>query len=192
MNAEITYPNARKYTRRRLITMTVFKWLFIVAAISCGIVNLYAGGEAWSVVVIICLYWAWKQFINPDIAGYNLIFQFVKGAFYLCTLLLAVMLVFKQDLVFWFNYVFPFVIWGILITLTVILFSGFRKQQHNVIPFVIFNIYCLIGALIVLAVGIAEWPVIVLICLSVALLITAMATMSFNLLKAFKKYFSLK
>ena len=71
MDVTIAYPAIR----RRLLTEQrirgFFFWLFLAAAVACGIVNLCVGGKAWSLVVVWSLWLAWSGIITRPPVSYT-------------------------------------------------------------------------------------------------------------------------
>jgi hypothetical protein len=189
MEDEITYPIIRKYSRARVTVMFIFRWLFIVATIACGVVNIVTGGVAWSVVTALTMWWTWTQFINPNTISYNRISQLVKFTEYAVIILIIICLVFHLDWEDWLFLILPAILFPSLGLLVILLVTDFRKQKHNIVPLVIFDFYCLIGSIVLICLQ-APWAVIVLTAVSGALLLLSIIILRGSLLKELKKYFS--
>ena len=192
METDVTYPVIKKYSSGHRTIIFIFRWLFVIAAVACVGINIYTRGHAWSAVVVLAMWWVYRQFIEPDIASYNRISQFVKGTAYLCVMLIVIAAAFGLNWTYWFNFVMPLVIFPALVVLAILLFSDFRKQRYNVMPLIIFDFYCLVGAIIVLGLNGFQWAVFVLMCVSLALLVASIATMRGSILQEIRKYFSIK
>jgi len=52
MKIELVYPEKTKQALQRSRVLRIIRWPFLLAAYLCPILNLYFGGDAWSVVVL--------------------------------------------------------------------------------------------------------------------------------------------
>ncbi len=90
MDVTIAYPTIR----RRLLTEQrirgFFFWLFLAAAVACGIVNLCVGGKAWSLVVVWSLWLAWSGIITRPLVENHWMGRTTHLLLYVCVLLVLI------------------------------------------------------------------------------------------------------
>ena len=70
--------------------INIVKDLFLLSALLCVTINIWAGGKAWSIIVLWSLYMIWTLFIHPDMIEYNRISQFTKVIVQSCIMLVLI------------------------------------------------------------------------------------------------------
>ncbi len=188
MNIEITYPaiSKRQFQQRKL--QKALKWPFLLAAYACPIINFCIGGKAWSVLVLAGLYTVWTMVVSPDLVEYNRISQTVKLTVRACIVLGLLDLFLVEGLVL---SVLPIVCFGALIVSGVMFFTDLERQKQNMLPLLWLILFTMVGAAVGLSIwheG-AHWALVVMQCVSVALLLVCIITLGGELLRECKRRF---
>ncbi len=87
MNIKITYPAVEKRRLERQKFLHILRWPYLAVAIACPIVNYCVGGKAWSIIVLMGMYMAWKLVLSPDLVEYNRLSQTIKVLILSCGML---------------------------------------------------------------------------------------------------------
>jgi len=192
MEIKNVYPTVGKKTLiRRWLTLS-FKWVFLFAALICGVINLAIGGKAWSVVVIWSLWMVWTQFVNPDLVEYNRISQTIKFIVNSCILLGLIDLILAPG---WSVKVISIICFSALILVSVLFFTDYRTQRQNMFPMLIFSLFCIIGSVIGLVARQNEdavWTLTVTAAVAFFLLLFCALNLGRDFLTEMKKRFSVK
>ena len=191
MHVKNTYPSkTQKYGGRKSV-LTIFRWPFIVLAVASLIVNIIVGSPYWCVVGIFSLYSIWSLFISPDLVEYNRISQSVKGLTHACILLALIDIFLAHGFAL---FVVPIVGFGGLTICIVLFYSNIKTQKHNLLPLINFVFIAIIGSAVTLIFHHSEneWPLIVLLCLSVVFLITLAIVLRKDFGREFQKRFHIK
>ena len=160
MKVKVIYPTLNKVNIFFMRARRIVKWLFIVAAISCLVVNIAVKGKWWSVIVIWSMFSVWNVFFSPDSIEFNLISQTVKAVFYTCILLALIDYFLIPG---WSMFVIPIILFGALILTTIFLLIDYRSQLSNTMPMMWLVVFSIIMTISALA-GWTEvnWPIMVL------------------------------
>jgi hypothetical protein len=151
MDIKIVYPHVSRKKRTAPVLRTATKWAFLFTAYACVISNLYAGGKAWSVVVVWSLWFLWSFLFAPDMVEYNRISQASKLLAYSCILLILINVLLAPG---WAAFVVPVICFGGLILIAVLFFTDYEKQRQNMMPMV----WLLIGSIVMIIMALAGWP----------------------------------
>ena len=190
MNIEIIYPNVGKPALFMAYFRKVLRWLLIIAAITCPIVNLAVGGKAWCLVAIWVILGVWDILAKPDVIEYSLIRQTVKATIYVCVLLVLIDQLLAPG---WASFVVPIVACGALIVTVVIFVSDIHTQKQNLMPLIWLVFLSLLLSGLTLA-GWPErsWPMITLGALSLLLIIVGLITLRKEIWLELKKRFHIQ
>ncbi|HRX91630.1 MAG TPA: hypothetical protein P5042_02365, partial [Candidatus Izemoplasmatales bacterium] len=109
MEVKITYPARDRKKSRALLLRSVVKWLFVASAYVCPIINISAGGPAWSIYVLWFLLFVWSFAFSPDLVEYNLISQTAKFLVFTCVLLALIDIIHSLG---WAMFVIPIICFG--------------------------------------------------------------------------------
>ena len=90
MNIEYNYPSVGKPALFMAYFRKILRYVLIVAAITCPIVNLAVGGKPWCLVAVWVILGVWDIVAKPDVIEYSLIRQTAKVTIYVCVLLVLI------------------------------------------------------------------------------------------------------
>jgi hypothetical protein len=188
LQIKITYPKPQKKKSHRGLVIEIGRNLFLLAAVLCAAINIWAGGKAWSVIVIWALYMAWSLLVHPDMIEYNRISQFTKAIVQSCIMLVLIDVFITSG---WAANVVSIICFGSLIAVCLLLYTDFERQRHNLLPIILFSILSLIvtAVLVIISKGKVSWQVLVTFVLSFAVLAVCVKTMGWNIKSELKKMF---
>ncbi len=190
MDFEVIYPKIKKQSLAMLRVRYIFGILFLVSSVACVAVNLILRGPAWSVVVLWSLYMVWTLCLKLPLVDRNLINLGVRFAVMTVILLILIDRLLAPG---WAEFVVPLVAYGALIVLAVLFFVNVSKQRQNVMPLVFLTVCVVIASAIALFVfSLTSWPMIVLACVAVALLVATVFTLRTRLFSEIRKRFHIK
>lgn len=191
MKIDLVYPEKTKQALQRSRVLRIIRWPFLLAAYLCPILNLFFGGDAWSVVVLWGLWMVWSLLISPDLVEYNRISQTVKLMEYTCVLLILIDVCFSQG---WAVDVVFIVLFSSLIIAAVLFFTDLNKQRQNMLPMVLFIAVSLAASIVGLTLwkGKVLWPALLAGILALALAIACFSVLGRDFLLEFKKRFHTK
>jgi len=188
LQINITYPKPPKKKSHRSIMINIVKDLFLLSALLCVTINIWAGGKAWSIIVLWSLYMIWTLFIHPDMIEYNRISQFTKVIVQSCIMLVLIDVFITSG---WASNVVSIVCFGALIAVCLLLYTDFERQRHNLLPMILLSAlsFVLSVVLMIISEGNVPWQVPVTFVLSLAVLIVCFKTMGGNIKSELKKLF---
>ena len=191
MKIKITYPKVSPKIIKHQRLINFMKWPLLIAVVICPIINLITGGKAWSLVVLMSIYMAWKLVISRDLVEYNRISQFVK-LITLTSLLLITIDVFLAP--GWALEAVPILIFSGLIVTSVLFFTDIERQKQNIFPFLFLILLSIFSSIIGLSFYHEKdsWPLTVMGVVALFLLITLSITLKENIINELKKGFSVK
>ena len=191
MKIKITYPKVSPKIIKHQRLINFMKWPLLIAVVICPIINLITGGKAWSLVVLMSIYMAWKLVISRDLVEYNRISQFVK-LITLTSLLLITIDVFLAP--GWALEAVPILIFSGLIVTSVLFFTDIERQKQNIFPFLFLILLSIFSSVIGLSFYHEKdsWPLTVMGVVALFLLITLSITLKENIINELKKGFSVK
>ncbi len=130
MNPKIIYPipGRQLYFYRSL--RNTFRILFLLAALTCVIVNFCTGGKPWCLIVIWSLFSLWRLAFSLRLAEFSIFSHAARVSFYIVVLLILI----DHFLVpGWAQTVVPIVLFGDMLIMSVLFFAIYdRKQRHLV------------------------------------------------------------
>lgn len=186
MKVEVIYPpvERRRLQRRRLLR--ILQWPFLLAAYLCPIINLLTGGKAWSVIVLMSLYMAWKLVLSTDLVEYNRISQFTKLIVCTCVLLSLIDGLLAPG---WAVEVVPMVCFGGLVVAGILFFTDLERQKQNMLPMLVLIVMAMIGSVVGVSIWHDQvyWPMVVMGALALALLVGCAATLGGDFLRELKR-----
>lgn len=187
MNIEVNYPNVGKPALFMAYFRKTLRYLLILAAITCPIVNLAVGGKLWCLVSVWVILGIWDILAKPDVIEYSLIRQTVKLTIYVCVLLVLIDQLLAPG---WASFVVPIVGCASLIVTFVIFVSDLHTQMHNMMP-MIWQILLALGFSGVTLAGWPEksWPMIALGSLALLIVIIGVLTLHKEIWMELKKRF---
>ena len=188
MKVKCTYPQEVKKTFKRLKTINILKWPFLLAFIACPIINLSLGGPAWSVVADFGIYMIWSMVINVDVIEFNRITQMIKGIIK-CIVMLALIDVLLAP--GWVGLVAPIVCFGGLIISAILFYTDFDRQKHNLMPLLLLCVVSCVASIVCFNVfqETHNWAVIVMGAVAFVLLIVLLITLGSEFFKEFERRF---
>lgn len=186
MTVKITYPKVAKTKMWRQDIINWAKWIFVLVSIICALVNLAAGGPAWSLISIWGLWMVWSFFISPVLVEYNRIsswFRFLTNS--------SIMLFIIDSLSFsgWSIMVVPIVQFGGLAVSAILFFTDFERQKQNMLPMLLLTVICLIYSIGGLLLGRVTWEMITMGAIAFLLLIACFVVLGNGFVREFKKRF---
>jgi hypothetical protein len=188
LQINITYPKPQKRKSHRSIVIDITKDLFLLTAIMCAAINIWAGGKAWSVIVIWALFMIWTMFVSPDMIEYNRISQFTKAIVQSCVMLVLIDVFITSG---WVSNVVSIICFGSLIAVCLLLYTDFERQRRNLLPVILLSVLSLIisAVLMIISKEAISWQIPVTCVLSFAVLAACMKTMRGNIKSELKKMF---
>ena len=190
MKINITYPTVNKKIFQRRKFLNILKWPFLLLAISTVVVNIYFGGTAWSVVLVVGLYMLWHLLIQTDLIEYNRISQFIKLSIYSSIMILLIDLFLIGG---WALEIVSIINFASLIISAILLFTDFNRQKQNMMPIFLLIIIALVWATVgLLSMNIDRWILLVLAGLSVVFLLAIVIVLKEDFLRELKRRFHLK
>ena len=166
MHVKQTYPSVKKGSKNRRQMLAILRWPFLSAAAACIIVNLAVSGPWWGVIAVLMLYIVWTLILSPDLIEYNRMSQSIKIVAWVSILLALIDILLVHSFAL---FVIPIVCFSGLVVCIVLFFTDLRRQKHNMLPLILFEVVSMIGSGIVLCLwnDPNNWPYIVLLSLSV-------------------------
>ena len=166
MHVKQTYPSVKKGSKNRRQMLAILRWPFLSAAAACIIVNLAVSGPWWGVIAVLMLYIVWTLILSPDLIEYNRMSQSIKIVAWVSILLALIDILLVHSFAL---FVIPIVCFSGLVVCIVLFFTDLRRQKHNMLPLILFEVVSMIGSGVVLCVwnDPNNWPYIVLLSLSV-------------------------
>lgn len=194
MNINVTYPELSKKKATRAKLIRILRLPFIILAIACPIVNLAVGGPAWSIIALFGLNIIWNMAVAIDLIEYNRTSQFIKFITYSILMLILIDLILTPNIP-WGYLVIPIVTFSGLVVAAALFFTDFERQRHNLMPFLIIDIACLLASVIMILVIIyrpmdmALWPYITMGGVSLAILASLILTLKGGFVGELKRRF---
>ena len=146
MEIKVTYPPRKRRRKFWKVFSFIFNILFVLAIIVLPLMNIWAGGKAWSVVAIFGIYMVWSTFISPSLYELNRTYQTIKQVLNVIIMLILIDLLLTDG--GWGLTVIPIVSFGGLILCTIMFFSDFNRQKHNAVPFVLITISAIVAGIV--------------------------------------------
>lgn len=191
MKVEPAYPvpPRKRLQRRQLIYW--LRWPFLAAALICPAVNLYAGGQAWSVVALWGIWMLWSDLVAPTMVEYNRVSQLTRLLSQSCCLLLLIDLLLAPGRI---RALLPIVCFGGLAVVATLFFTDYDRQRQNVTPLMLLCAVAFLSSAVCLIVTAWEhrWALIVMGALSLSLLVACGVSLGGGFLRGIQKYFHLK
>lgn len=187
MDIEIVYPLPKRLTRAREGIRKIFLWCFLAVAYSCPIINLYLGGEAWSIVVIWSMWVVWCTIITRPLVENNLMSRTVHFLLNCSILLVLIDVCLSSG---WAGFVVPIVCFGLLVVMGILFFIDVSKQRQNIMPM----LWIISGSLVALVIAMVgwlkmNWPTVLLGSTAFALLVVTIITLRRQFFSELKKRF---
>lgn len=145
MQIKITYPHIEKHRVLHEKMMNLIKSLILLTAVICPIVNIAAGGKAWSIIVLMSLYMVYTMTLSPALIEYNRISQFIKFVGCLCVLLTLIDSLLAPG---WSIIAVSVILCCGLSVSGILLFTDLEKQKHNMFPIILLIAIGIIRAII--------------------------------------------
>lgn len=188
MKIKITYPTVEKPRLKtdRFLRMT--KWVLLLAAILCPIINIAVQGKAWSLIVLMSIYTVWTLVLSPDLVEYNRISQSIKLITCSCILLCLIDYFLVPG---WAIEVVPIVCFCGLATSGVMFFTDIDRQKQNMLPILLLIFLAIAGSIIGLCLwhGEGRWSLIVMGNVAVFLLIVCIVALRKDFLRELQRRF---
>ena len=170
MQIRTVYPTLNYKTRMFVRLRSIFRIIFIMAAIASVIVNMAVRGKPWSIVVLWSIISAWNIVFEPDTFELNHISIIVKILFYVVVLLALIDVCLVAN--GWALFVIPIVVFSTMIVTSILFLIDIRQSMRNSMPVIWLMLYSLVGAIVYFGfLHDYSWPVIVMASIAAALLI---------------------
>ncbi len=191
MKIEIVYPERKNRMLQRSRVIKKTRWLFLLAAYLCLILNICIGGNAWSVVVIWALWTAWSLGLSPDLVEYNRISQTIKAVEYACVLMILIDVLLSPG---WAAEVVYIVCFSALILISLLFFTDLDRQKQNMLPMLLLIALSIAASLIGMTLwkGKNMWPAILSGVLALTLTLACFFVLGRGFFLEFKKCFHTK
>ncbi len=191
MKIDITYPPAEKSGQWRRSMLAAVKWPMLAAAAICPIVNYFVGGKAWSVIVLVGLFAAWRFIFSIDLVEYNRISQIIKILTFACIILGLVDILLVPG---WALFVVPIVCTVGLGVAALLFFSDLEKQEHNAFPFLLLIFYAIAGSVVGLHYkhGDGRWTLMLMGAVAAGLLVLCIVIMGSGFFRELRRRFHLR
>ncbi len=191
MNIKITYPAVEKRRLERQKFLHILRWPYLAVAIACPIVNYCVGGKAWSIIVLMGMYMAWKLVLSPDLVEYNRLSQTIKVLILSCGMLALIDYFLAPG---WAIEVVPIVAFGGLVIAGTLLFSDLERQKQNMLPLLLLIFIAIVASVIGLSVWYdrGRWAFWVMGAVAIVLLIACGIILGGEFLRELKRRFHIK
>ena len=165
MHVKQTYPSVKRGSKNRRQMLVVLRWPFLTVAAACLIVNAAIAGPFWGIIAVLVLYIVWRLILSPDLVEYNRMSQSIKIVAWVSILLALIDILLVHSFAL---FVIPIVCFSGLVVSIVLFFTDLKRQTHNMLPLILFEVVSMIGSGIVLCVwkDPNNWPYIVLLSIS--------------------------
>ena len=165
MHVKQTYPSVKRGSKNRRQMLAVLRWPFLTVAAACLIVNAAIAGPFWGIIAVLVLYIVWRLILSPDLVEYNRMSQSIKIVAWVSILLALIDILLVHSFAL---FVIPIVCFSGLVVSIVLFFTDLRRQKHNMLPLILFEVVSMIGSGVVLCVwkDPNNWPYIVLLSIS--------------------------
>ena len=197
MNINVTYPELSKKKATRAKLIRILRLPFIISAIACPIINIATKGLPWSIIVLFGLNIIWNMVVAIDLIEYNRTSQSIKFITY-STIMLILIDVFITPNITWGSFVIPIVTFSGLVLSAVLFFTDFERQRHNLMPFLVIDIICILASAIMIilireeSLDMVLWPYITLGGVSLGILVALILTMKGGFIGELKRRFHAK
>lgn len=191
MKVDITYPRQSGRGLQLNQIRNWIRWPFLFAAYICPILNLCAGGKAWSVIVLWSLWMAWSLVFSPDLVEYNRISQIVKLVADASALLIMIDLLLAPG---WADEAVPLVCFSGIVVTGTLFFTDLDRQKQNMMPMLWMILISIISVIISFSFWTREngWPLALMGAVAAALLFACYFVLGRDLLRELKKRFHTK
>lgn len=169
MKIENNYPKIKKQISKLIIFRKVFFILYLIAIITCCIVNLCVGGKAWCLYVVCAGILVYFGVFNKPLIDYNFLDKSSTFLFITCGYLYLINVIENQH---WGYFVIMIILFSIIVLQATIYLSLYHQQKKNLMS--IFWTIILGLVLTILAIcGVIKinWPIIALGSFALFLLI---------------------
>ena len=190
MDVKLIYPHVKRRKAKAVTLRASVASALLLGALVCGIVNLCAGGAAWSLLVMGAEVLFWFVFVDRPLVGVSFMGLFTRNMALLCGYLLLIEVV---DGGGWAVFTVMVLAYSALIVQGLLFFFWFKRQKHNLLP--LFSTVAVGLAVITAAVmGFIElnWPAVVLGGLSLAVLLLSFIVYPEQVTAEFQKKFHIK
>lgn len=189
MDVKITYPKRRVKPNLRENVIYWAKYPFLIAAIASVIVNLIHPATAWSLIVLWSLWILWSFIFSPSLVEFNRTSTTVKSTLNLAILLIIIYFVYPDG---WDAVpIIGITTAGGLILAGTLFFSNIYRQKQNIFPLVFFLIVSIVLSILALTIwrGSFDWPMIVVVSVATALLLSILFILRINIIREIQKRF---
>ncbi|MCQ2087028.1 MAG: DUF6320 domain-containing protein [Bacilli bacterium] len=192
MEIKVTYPPRKRRRKFWKVFSFIFNIFFVLAIIVLPLINIWAGGKAWSVVAIFGIYMIWSTFISPSLYELNRTYQTIKQVLNVIIMLILINLLLTDG--GWGLTVIPIVSFGGLILCSIMFFSDFNRQKHNAVPFVLITISSIVAGIVGMfsdAIKV-KWMFVVLAALGVTVFVISIIFLRKTVFKDLRKQLNTK
>lgn len=188
MKINIVYPQRNRNGLQRPDIIGIVRWPFMFAAYICPIINIFTGGQAWSLIVLWSLWIVWSLAISTSLVEYNRISQPIKLITEGCILLILIDVLLSPG---WAITVVPNVCFAGLIVTGILFFTDLERQRQNMLPMLLLCVLSLLAAIVglILWKGESRWSLAVMGALAFALLAACFLVLGNEFIGELKKRF---
>lgn len=186
----IEYPKQRKSRLFMYYLRKILRLLFILAIITCPLVNYLTEGPAWCVVVIWAILFAWRMFLMPDIIEFTSIGSVFRVGTFAITETTLIGVILSPG---WLGFVLPIIAFSTLIVSGFLFVLNIGKQQNNIMP-LIWEIFFELVAFVVLFAEMPKlnWPTITMGGVAAFMAVTGLLIFHGAIWRELKKRFHTK
>jgi len=189
MKVKITYPTVERKRIQRQDVIRWGKWLFLLAAIICVVVNTATGPPAWCIIGAWSFWVIWSFLISPALIEYNRISLWIRLITSTSIMLVIIDALFQSG---WSIMVVPLVQFGGLAMASILFFTDLDKQKQNMMPMLLLLAACLFSSISGLLLGRITWEVIVMGAFAFVLLVVCFLVLGNDFIREIKKRFHMR
>lgn len=186
MEVKITYPPVRREKILRRDIVSWGRWMLLLAAFVCAVVNLATGGTAWALLCFWGLWVAWNYVVAPDLVEYNRLRSWCRMVERVCILLWILDFLFHGSLSVT---VVPILCFSGILVAGILFFTDLQRQRHNMMPMLLLAVFCLVFFFFRLALGPLTWADITTGACAAVLLAACMVVLRGDFLRELEKRF---
>lgn len=191
MKPKITYPSVEKRKLQRRQFLRIVRWPVLFIIVTSPVVNLIVGGKAWSLIVSLSIYMAWRLVLSPDLVEYNRISQSIKLISFSCSLLALIDIFLASG---WAIGVVPIVCFGGILVSGVLFFTDIERQKQNMLPMLLLIVVAIIATIVGLIIWRENtgWPLIAMGISAFMLLLACIVTLGSEFIRELRRRFHVK
>ncbi len=152
MNPKIIYPvpKSQSFFYRRL--RFIMRIIFLLAAVSCLIVNICVKGRAWSVVVIWSLFMTWQLIFSLKLVEFSIFSHSVRSFLYIVILLVLMDHFLAPG---WAETVIPIVFFAFLLIMVILFYAIYDRKDRHLVSVMVLGLF----SVLTIPYSLHSWPI---------------------------------